>query len=103
MILGFVAIGPVLQGFVQAQPAPRANPPATKVELLFVPTGASGTFDGKTLTLKGVGPTLFFSDRPERVTGHLSTAESSTTGAREPTTLPPIRRMRPCRSSARKR
>jgi hypothetical protein len=58
-----------------AQPAPRAAQPPAKVELLFVQNAASGTFDGKTLTLKGVGPTLFFSDRPERITGHLSTSD----------------------------
>jgi hypothetical protein len=40
-----------------------------------VQNALSGSFDGKTLTLKGVGPTLFFSDRPDRVTGHLGTAE----------------------------
>jgi hypothetical protein len=71
MVFALVAIGPLLHGFVQAQPAPRANAPAEKVELLFVQNGLSGTFDGKTLTLKGVGPTLFFSDRPKRVTGQL--------------------------------
>jgi hypothetical protein len=66
-------------GSLQAQPA---SPPASaaapaphKVELLFVQNALSGSFDGKTLTLKGVGPTLFFSDRPDRVTGHLGTAE----------------------------
>jgi hypothetical protein len=66
-------------GGLQAQPA---SPPASaaapaphKVELLFVQNALSGSFDGKTLTLKGVGPTLFFSDRPDRVTGHLGTAE----------------------------
>ena len=37
--------------------------------------GTSGSFDGKTLTLKGVGPTLYFSDRPERITGQLRTSE----------------------------
>jgi hypothetical protein len=73
MVVGFVAVGPLLDG-AEAQ-APRANPPATKVELLFVQNSASGSFDGKRLTLKGVGSTLYFSDRPERITGHLSTSE----------------------------
>ncbi len=74
MIVGFVAVGPLLGDYVEAQ-APRANPPATKVELLFVQNGASGTFDGKTVTLKGVGPTLYFSDRPERIAGQLRTSD----------------------------
>lgn len=45
------------------------------VQLLFVQNGNSGSFDGKTLTLKGIGPTLFFSDRPQRIVGHLHTSE----------------------------
>jgi hypothetical protein len=42
--------------------------------VLFVQTCSSGTYDGKTLTLNGVGPTLYFSDRPERIEGHLRTS-----------------------------
>jgi len=72
VILGFVA---VVHGRVEAQSAPGVGQPSTKVELLFVQNGASGTFDGKTLTLKGVGPTLFFSDRPERIAGQLRTSD----------------------------
>lgn len=74
VILGFVAVVLVLHGRVQAQ-APRADQPSTKVELLFVQNAASGSFDGKTLTLRGVGSTLFFSDRPERIAGHLRTSD----------------------------
>ena len=74
VIFGVVPGGLVLHS-VQAQPASRADQPSTKVELLFVQNAASGSFDGKTLTLKGVGPTLFFSDRPERITGHVSTSD----------------------------
>ncbi|MBL7175739.1 MAG: SHOCT domain-containing protein [Desulfobacteraceae bacterium] len=44
-----------------------------ELDLLFVQNATSGTFDGKTLTLKGVGPTIFFTDRPNRVEGHLRT------------------------------
>jgi len=54
-------------GSLQAQPASlpasAAAPAPHKVELLFVQNALSGSFDGKTLTLKGVGPALFFSDR----------------------------------------
>jgi len=73
LIFGVIGGGLASPGRVQAQPAPRSDKP--KVELLFVQNGVSGTFDGKTLTLRGVGPTLYFSDRPERITGNLSTAE----------------------------
>jgi hypothetical protein len=61
-------------GPLQAQ-QPTPQPAPAKVELLFVQNALTGSFDGKTLTLNGVGPTLFFSDRPERVTGNLGTAE----------------------------
>jgi hypothetical protein len=43
---------------------------------LFVQTAASMSFEGSTLTLKGVGPqTLMFTDRPERMTGDAPTAK----------------------------
>jgi hypothetical protein len=75
MVLSFVAVGLVLHSRAQTQPAPRADQPSTKVELLFVQNAASGNFDGKTLTMKGVGPTLFFSDRPERIAGQVRTSD----------------------------
>src|SRR4029077_5154286 len=74
VILAFVAVVLALHGRVQAQ-APRANQPPPKVERPFVQNATSGSFDGKTLTLKSVGPTLYFSDRPERITGQLRTSE----------------------------
>jgi len=71
--LSFLAVGLVLHGRVQAQPAPRVDQP--KVELLFVQNATSGSFDGTTLTLRDVGPTLFFSDRPERIAGQVGTSD----------------------------
>jgi len=45
-------------------------------EAMFVQTAEGIASDGTTLTLRGVTPsTLFFSDRPQRVTGHLTTAD----------------------------
>ena len=44
-----------------------------KVNWLFVMTATSGAFDGKTLTLHNVPPTLMFSDRPYRIFGHMDT------------------------------
>jgi hypothetical protein len=73
--LSLAAFNLVQTGSLQAQPTSQAAPTPEKVELLFVQNALTGSFDGKTLTLKGVGPTLFFSDRPERVTGHLGTAQ----------------------------
>jgi len=46
---------------------------ADKVELFFVQSAISGFSDGKTLTLNGVPSTLYFSDRPKRIAGHMQT------------------------------
>jgi hypothetical protein len=44
------------------------------IEALFVQTAASMTSDGESLTLVGLSPsTLYFSDRPQREVGHMST------------------------------
>ena len=43
---------------------------------MFVQTAQSITSDGATLTLTGVTPsTLYFSDRPQRVVGHMATSD----------------------------
>jgi len=39
---------------------------------LFVISGTSGSLKGDTLTLNGVPNAIYFSDRPDRVAGHLS-------------------------------
>ena len=45
-------------------------------ESMFVQTAQGIDSDGGILTLRGVTPsTLYFSDRPERVVGHMSTAD----------------------------
>lgn len=44
-----------------------------KVPWLFVMTATSGSFDGKTIILHNVPPTLMFSDRPYRLWGHMDT------------------------------
>ena len=47
--------------------------PATQVELLFVQNAEEVVFEDNTLTLKGVSPSvIFFSDRPQRVAGHVT-------------------------------
>ncbi len=46
------------------------------VEYLFVQTAHAVTFRDHKMTLHGISPTtLFFSDRPERITGHGATEE----------------------------
>ncbi len=45
-------------------------------EAMFVQTAKAVISDGTTVTLQDVTPsTLYFSDRPERVVGHLTTAD----------------------------
>ena len=45
-------------------------------ESMFVQTAQGIDSDGQTLTLRGITPsTLYFSDRPKRVVGHMSTAD----------------------------
>ena len=45
-------------------------------ESMFVQTARGMTSDGKTLTLNEVTPsTLYFSDRPKRIVGHMTTAD----------------------------
>ena len=54
-------------------PSESAPAQASDVNWLFVMTATSGSFDGESLTLNGVPPTLLFSDRPDRVWGHMDT------------------------------
>ena len=45
-------------------------------ESMFVQTAEGIDSDGQTLTLRGItASTLYFSDRPKRVVGHMSTAD----------------------------
>jgi hypothetical protein len=55
----------------QAATAPEDD---QKIDWLFVQTATAGSFDGKSVTLHNVPPTLFFSDRPYRIHGHMDTS-----------------------------
>jgi len=47
-----------------------------EIESMFVQTAQRAVSDGERLTLEGLTPaTLFFSDRPQRVVGHLGTSD----------------------------
>jgi len=48
---------------------------ADDVEFLMVQNCLSGKFDGQVLTMKGVGTTLLFANRPDRITAHLKTSD----------------------------
>jgi hypothetical protein len=59
-----------------AEPTAKSGDALVKdLALLFVQSADSGTYDGTRLSLAGVGSTLFFADRPARVSGHLDTAK----------------------------
>ena len=50
--------------------------PVHEIQALYVQTAASMSYANGKLTLHGLTPTtLFFSDRPDRVTGHCSSEE----------------------------
>src|SRR5207237_6900023 len=53
-----------------------ANDTTTKVEMLFVQSAKGATLANGKLTLTGIAPTtVFFSDRPHRIAGHVATRE----------------------------
>ena len=65
------AVWLTLVGFMPA--AAQAVENAKKAEVLFVQNAKDVTVDDGKLILKGIGPTvLFFSDRPERIAGHMT-------------------------------
>ncbi len=47
----------------------------TDVSWLYVVNTTGGSFDGTTITLRGVPPVLMFSDRPNRIWGHMTLSE----------------------------
>jgi hypothetical protein len=64
----FCAMLPLHASAQEKTPAPKAATPS----VLFVQTAGSFTFADGVLTLKDVAPmTVFFTDRPKRLTGHI--------------------------------
>ena len=56
--------------------APSENKPEQKVEMLFVQSAKGASLENGKLTLRAVSPTtVFFSDRPARIAGHMTTDE----------------------------
>jgi hypothetical protein len=53
--------------------SPAAEKKAKKADLLFVQNAKGIAVEGGKLTLKGISPTvLFFTDRPDRIAGHMT-------------------------------
>lgn len=74
-IASLVIAGVVQSAAGQVGSAVRSDT-AMKVEMLFVQSAKRATLTNGKLTLTGVAPTtLFFSDRPKRIAGHVATAE----------------------------
>lgn len=73
-LLLLTAVGLSAWGFAatEGQKGPTNEQVAAVESFLFVQNASSGTFDGERLTLAGSGPTMFFSDRPYRVFGHVT-------------------------------
>jgi hypothetical protein len=76
--LGFLAVSALI-GVQIARVGLAADPALDKdkkVPMLFVQTAKGATLVNGRLTLKGVSPlTVYFSDRPTRVAGHVATTE----------------------------
>jgi hypothetical protein len=74
LAFGLSLSNPLLPSKVQAEPSPQTTT-NNQVQLLFVQNSLGGSYDGQRITLNGVGATIFFSDRPERVAGKVLTSE----------------------------
>ena len=70
-----IALAAAVPGAIPAASA--KEPPKTeKVQLLFVQNAQHAELNNGKLILKGVSPsTIFFSDRPDRIAGHMATKE----------------------------
>ena len=56
--------------------ADQAQDTLEEAQLLFVQTSTDVALENNKMTLKGIGPTtIFFSDRPKRIAGHMDTEE----------------------------
>lgn len=72
ILWGLFAIAAAVAFAAGAQAQDKAEP----VELLFVQNAKDVSLEAGTLTLVGVAPTtLFFTDRPKRIAGHMATGD----------------------------
>ena len=70
-----VLAGALLVGPAWADPTETAKAAGKDASWLFIQTAQSSTFDGKTLTLSGVSPSvIMFTDRPKRAAEAIPTA-----------------------------
>jgi hypothetical protein len=73
LLVSIVVVGASVWGLtsIGADKAPTHEQVCAAESFLFVQDAASGSYDGERLTLDRVGPTIFFTDRPYRVFGHV--------------------------------
>lgn len=60
---------------VHSEETTTASDSSEDVSWLYVVNATGGSFDGKTITLHDVPPALMFSDRPNRIYGHMTVSE----------------------------
>jgi hypothetical protein len=71
-----LAIPLLFAGFqAQSEQTTPASDSSEDVSWLYVVNATGGSFDGKTITLRDVPPALMFSDRPNRIYGHMTLSE----------------------------
>ena len=71
-----VGCGPQNQAPDGVKAADSSSPASDEVQYLFVHGAKAGSISDGVLRLGGVSPsTIYFSDRPERIAGHLTTEE----------------------------
>lgn len=76
--LGLIRALAILTLFAASQAQPEQTTPVsdkTDVSWLYVVNATGGSFDGKTITMHDVPPALMFSDRPNRIWGHMTLSE----------------------------
>jgi len=75
--LAWVLVIPLLFAALQAQSEQTtpASDSSEDVSWLYVVNATGGSFDGKTIILHDVPPALMFSDRPNRIYGHMTLSE----------------------------
>jgi hypothetical protein len=77
IVVGLVAVMSfaMMSQETRNKPANSDNPDK-KVEMLFVQSAKGASVSNGKLTMRGISPTtVFFSDRPQRIAGHIATDE----------------------------
>jgi hypothetical protein len=75
-ILSILAVSLLASPLLHASDPEPSKVTAEKPQFMFVQSAKAASYHDGKLTLKGVAPaTVFFSDRPDRIVGHMTTAD----------------------------